>query len=874
MSAPPPLVERLLARLLPERHREAVLGDLAEDFARHASRWRYARQALSALLLVVPPPAARRRARHQETRMASFVTDLHLALRLLRRAPGFTLVCVLTLGLAIGATTALFSVARPLLLEPLPYPGADRLVALSERDADGGASNTGWATFADVAREARSLEHVAVAGGWLPTLAGDGTGAERLPGQRVSWRFFRTLGVQPAIGRDFLEEEDAAGRNGVVILGDGLWRRRFGADPAIVGRTISLDDREHVVVGVMPPSFEYALAPSSQIWRVLGYDASMPWACRTCRHLRLIARLRPGIAPAESARELDALSQRLVRDYPNDYPAAGFITQSMAERAVERVRAPLVAVMGAVFLVLLIAVANVANLQLARAMRRQGEFAVRQALGAGRGRLTRQLLAEALVLASLGGALGVALAFVALPALVALLPAGVPRLHEVRVSVETLLLVLGTTLGAALVVGLVPAWRGDASLADAGLRGGARLVNPSHRLARASLVVSEVALAMVLLVGAGLLARSLTRLLDEDAGFDPAGLLTLEVQSTGAAYREDAAVYAYHARVLEAVRALPGVESAELASQLPLSGNMDMYGVRALDKPLANPELAPSADRYVVTPGFTRTMRIALLRGRGFAEADARDSAAPVVLVSASLAAAIWPGDDAIGKRVQMGDTLSPWRTVVGVVRDVRHSGLDAEVTRQVYVPERQWSWAEPQLAMVVRARGDAASLAPVVRDAIRRVDPAQPVDRVATMAQLVADSTAQRRLALGLFAAFALAALLLTSAGLYGVLAGSVTERTREIGLRSALGAAPRAILALVMRQALQLAAIGLLLGLAGAAGLSRFLSAMLYGVTPTDPVTLGGVVLVLATVALLACLVPAVRAVRIEPMRALRSE
>jgi putative ABC transport system permease protein len=874
MTAPPRFLERLLERLLPDRHRDAVLGDLAEDFARRPSRLRYARQALSALLLVPPPLAMRRRARHQEARMASIAADLRLALRLLRRAPAFAIICVLTLGLAIGAATALYSVARPLLLEPLPYPDPERLVTLADRGADGSASNTGWATYADVAREARSLEHVAVMGHWVPTLSGNGESAERLTGLRVSWQFFRTLGVQPALGRDFLVEEDAVGRNGVVVISDGLWRRRFGADPGIVGRTVALDDREHVVVGVMPPSFEYVMSPSTQVWRVLGYDATQPWACRTCRHLQMIGRLRPGVSLERSVGELETLSRELMRRNPNEYPAAGFVAASLADRAVESIRAPLVAVLGAVFLVLLIAIANVANLQLARAMRRQGEFAVRQALGAGRGRLVQQQLAEALVIAALGGVLGTLVAFATLPALVNLLPAEIPRLQEVRVEGAALLVALAASLGSALVIGLVPAWRGDRHVADAGLRSGARLVQPGHRVARAGLVVGEVALAMVLLVGAGLLARSLTRLLAEDAGFEVAGLLTLELQSTGAAYREDAGVYAYHDRVLDAVRSLPGVESAALASQLPLGGNMDMYSVNALDKPLANPELAPYADRYVVTPGFTRTMRIGLVRGRAFDAMDARDSAARVAMVSASLAAVVWPGENSVGKQIRMGDSTAPWRTVVGVVRDVRHSGLDATVTRQVYVPERQWEWADNQPVLVVRARKDAAAIASAVRDAVRAVDPTQPIARVATMTQVVAASTAQRRLALGLFAAFALAALLLSSAGIYGVLAGSVTERTREIGLRSALGAAPRAILALVMRQALGLAAFGLLLGLAGAAALSRFLRALLYEVEPADPLTLGSVALVLAAVALLACLVPALRAVRIDPMRALRSE
>ena len=875
MSRTPPRLARwLLARLLDDQHREGVVGDLEEDFARRPSPLRYWRQAMWAMVHLRPPLGLRERAHgNREGIVEGFVADFRLALRLLRRAPAFAIVCVLTLGLAIGAATAIYGIASPLLLEPLPYPRPQQLVVVSERDAHGDASNVGFATFDDLRREARSIEHSAAMGSWLPTLVGS-SDAERLSGTRVSAEYFRMLGVAPALGRDFRREEDAPGRNRVVMLSHGLWQRRFGGDSAIAGRTILLDDIEHEVAGVMPATFDDVLNPEAQVWRVLGYDATQPWACRSCRHLRVAARMRDGTDADAAAAELSTLLRAIVAEHPRDYPSAVVGVESMRDRAIARVRAPVTAVLGAVALVLLIAVANVTNLQLARAARREGEFAVRTALGAGRGRLARQLLAEGLVLATAGGALGLAVASVALPALVAQLPAYVPRLAAARLDSGVLAATMLVTGIVALVVGLVPVMRSDRSLAAAVAQGAGRVVGPRRAIARGGLVVGEVALAMVLLVGAGLLARSLSRLLAEEMGFDARGLLTLEVQSSGAAYAEPGQVYAYHDRLLEAVRAVPGVEDAALTSQLPLGGNMDSYGIRAFDKPLANPELSPSADRYVVTPGFARTMRIRMLRGRGIEPSDVRDSAAKVALVSESLARRIWPGEDPLGKRIRMGDTTAGWRTVVGVVADVRHSGLDAAVTQQVWIPERQWTWADDQVVLVVRARGDAAALAPAVRHAVRSVDPLQPISRVATMEQVVASSTAQRRMALVLFAAFAVASLLLASAGIYGVLAGSVAERTREIGVRSALGARPGQILALVVSQGARMAAVGLLIGLALSAGLSRFVESLLYEVRPGDPLTLLVVVLTLGAVALAACLVPALRAVRIAPMTALRSE
>jgi putative ABC transport system permease protein len=531
------------------------------------------------------------------------------------------------------------------------------------------------------------------------------------------------------------------------------------------------------------------------------------------------------------------------------------------------------AVFGASVLVLLIAAANVANLQLARAMRRDEEFAIRSALGAARGRLTAQLLAEGIVLALIGGAVGLVVARATLGALIGRLPPTMPRLSTIGLDGTALAVGAAITLMLGVVMGLAPLARDGRGALSNTLRGGRRLTSGRH-VARAGLVVAEVALALMLLVGAGLLAQSLVRLLSVDPGFDARHLLTLQTQSTGPKYPDSTSVYANHARILEAVRQLPGVENAGTASQLPLGGNLDSYGIQAEDRPLANPELAPYADRYVVSPSFMSTMKIAIRRGRSFTEADNSDAAPLVAIVSAGLASRIWGAEDPIGKRIRIGGPNPPWRTVVGVAANIHHRALEATESSQFYVPERQWQFADNSVALVVRTHGDPENLARAVRTVVQAVDPAQPITALSSMEQVIATSTAQRRLALLLFVSFASLSLVLAVAGIYGVLAGAVTERTREIGVRTALGATPGAILVMVLLQGARLAAAGLFLGLIGALSLGRFLHSLLYGVGATDPATLGGVALLLAAVALAACLLPAMRALGIDPIAALRAE
>ncbi len=714
---PPALALRLLeARLGPE-DAEAFIGDLLEEYRERAAftpvraRLRFWREAVTGAVLLrsrehpSPFPA--------EAIMRSFLSDMRYGARLLRRAPGFALLCTATLALAIGATTVVFSVVNPVLLRSLPYPHPDRLFAVWERERDGSPSNVGWETYRDFAEHTSSVASIAVTGTWQPTLT-EGEDAQRLEGGRVSWMYFRTLGVRPALGRDFTETDDVPANNHIIILSHGLWARRFGSDTDLVGATISLDGRPYTVAGVMPAGFEDVLSPTADLWRVLGYNASLSYACRSCRHLRMIARLRPGVEAGTANAEMDRVFHLMVAAHPDEYATTGVLMIDAQSWATKDLRPILYAVVGAVALLLLLAVANVTSLQLTRMMRREGEFAIRAALGAARGRVASQLLAEGTLVAALGGASGLAVALVALPLLKARLPEELPRLGAIHVDLAAAGVAAAITLLLALLVGLAPLWAWGRAPAAESMRSGVRLTGSRRRLARAALVVAEVAVAVTLLQGAGLLSRTLMDLLSVDVGFDPSHLVTMQVQSTGPRYAEDAAIYANHQRVVDAVGAVPGVDAAALASQLPLGGGFDRYGIQAQDKPLPNPELAPSADRYAVSGDFLATMRIPILKGRGFTHAELQDSVPHVVLVSASLARRIWPGEDPVGRHVRLGDPNGPWRTVVGVAGDIRHTGLDDAVTQQIYIPERQWfsesQWSSSRAPPATRPRSRRSS--------------------------------------------------------------------------------------------------------------------------------------------------------------------
>ena len=803
--------------------------------------------------------------------------DLQYALRLLRKNPGFTAAAVLTLALGIGANLAMFSVVRGLLLRPLGFPHPERLMTLWEKDQNGAQNTVGWLTAFDWRRMNKSFEDIAVAAYWSPTLTGD---AESIPveGLRVSRGFFATLGVTPVFGRDFTAEEDRPKQNRVAILSYGLFERRFGGDRAIVGKPIFFGDTPYIVVGVLPKNFESVFSTNfrepAEIWAPLGYDASLEQACRTCRHLRAFGRLKPGVTVRQAQAELDSLSADLFRAYPKEYSSPGTIVKPLAEQLYGNVRPALLTFLGAVTLVLLMACANVTSLLLSRSVERRKEVAVRAALGAGRGRLARMLLTESVLLGLLGGALGLVVASVVEKSLVAAAPASLPRLSQVGIDGVVLAVGFFVSVATGLLLGAAPAVKLSRLSAGDGLREGrGASAGREGRLFLAGLVVADVALAIVLLLGAGLLTRSVSRLFQVDPGFDPRGVLKLEIQLAGSRYRDDANVHTFYREVLERVRALPGVSAAGLASQVPLGGDMDGWSAHLEDKPNANPELDPMALRYAVTVGYLEALKIPLRRGRAIADTDRADSL-PVVLLNETFARKFWPGENPIGKRLRFGGNEGPWRTVVGIVGDVHHGGLDVSDSAEFYVPEAQWLFADTGLVLVLRAAGNPEALASAARRAILSVDPRQVVGHVATMESLVSKSAAPRRFALIVFAAFAAMAVLLAAVGVYGIVARSVAQRRREFGIRLALGATALNILRLVTAGSLRSVLGGVLLGLGAALALSRLLSSLLFEVSPHDPATAASIALLMTGVALAASLLPARGAARIDPMSALREE
>jgi putative ABC transport system permease protein len=806
--------------------------------------------------------------------MNGLVQDIRFALRGFRRSPGFAAVAIATLAIGIGANTAIFSVVDSVLLRPLRFPHPERLGSLAELDEAGNRDNVGWATYADWRRRTKTFEDIAVASFWNPTLTG-GAVAEPLEGLRVSDGFFRLLGVQPALGRDFLPEEDHPGRNRVVILSHDLFARRFGGNKALLGRAIFLGGTPYTLVGVLPAGFDSVFSISkrggTEIWSPLGYDASLPYACRTCHHLRAFGRLKPGVSLAQANADLSAVQAGLARAWPNEYSSPRAGVSLLSQQVFGPVKTPLLVMLGAVAIVLGLACANVASLLVARMGERRREIALRFSLGADRGRIFRQLLTESLLLALAGGAAGLALAASATRFLVAAAPIDLPRIGAVGIDLRVLLACAALSVATGIAFGLAPAWttnRIEPASAMADVSGG----TPGRQRRRllAGLVVFDVALAIVLLCGAGLLIRSLARLFAVEPGFDPNGLVSMNVHLSGARYKEDPGVLAFYDRALDRVRALPGVRSAAVVSQLPLGTNYDSYGVHAEDRPSRNPETDPSADRFSVSADYLRTMRIPVLRGRDLTRAD-RAGSLPVVLVNQALARRFWGSDAVVGKRVKVGGMDGAWRTVVGVVGNVRHRGLDVPQSLQIYLPQEQFS-ADNDMTLVIRAERSPASVGETAAREVRKLDRDQVVDGIATMDQTRSASAGNRRFAALLLNAFAGIAIALAVIGIYGVISNAVLQRTREFGIRIALGATRASILRLVAGGSLRWIGAGLGIGLAAALASMQLLASELYGVGPRDPGTLFAVVALTAIITLAASLVPARRATRVDPAAALR--
>jgi putative ABC transport system permease protein len=652
-----------------------------------------------------------------------------------------------------------------------------------------------------------------------------------------------------------------------------VWRRRFGGDTEIVGRQVSLDDNSYTIIGVMPREFENVLAPSAEVWSPLQYDRSLPPQGREWgHHLRTLGRLGRGATVDQAGRELDQILQDLAPILKDRGMPARFIVNSLQDEVTGAVKPALLAVLVAVLLVLAIACVNVTNLLLARGAQRRGEFAMRAALGAGRTRMIRQLITESLLLAFLGGALGMAVAELGIRALVALSPPGLPRLNAIGIDGPVVAFGMGITTIIGLAVGLIPALRASSGDPHVAVQQSSLRSAGGSQKTRRALVVAEVALALVLLVSSGLLLRSLQRLFSISPGFDTSHLLTMQVQTSGRRFDDDT-TNRFFTQALETVRRVPGITSAAFTSQLPLSGDLDEYGVNFEPSPDSRPEGGNSTFRYAVSPGYFETMGIPLRRGRVLDEHDVA-GAPPAVLISESLALRKFADQNPIGKRLHVGRVDLPWYTVVGVVGDVKQASLAAPQSDAVYLTPAQWYGGDGAMSLVVRSPLEPAALAPAIRNAIWSVDKDQPIVRLATMDDLLAALTAERRFALLLFETFGLVALLLAATGIYGVLSGSVTERTREIGVRLALGAQRADVLGLIMRQGVKLTLSGVGAGLLAAWAVTRLLSTMLYSVSATDPWIFGGGALLLTAVALLACYLPARRATKVDPLVSLRHE
>lgn len=818
--------------------------------------------------------------------------ELRYAVRPLRRRPGFALVCAATLALGIGASTAIFSAVNPIIFEPLPYPHADRILMVSDVGSDGSRQDVTFGTFRELADRSRSFSDAAVTDRWQPSITG-AADPERLSGEKVSASYFRTLGVRPVVGRDFTAGDDRPRGPRVAIISDGLLRRRFGGDVGIIGRTVRLDGDPYVVIGVLPASFENVLTLGGEIWAPLQAEPNASFDSREWgHHYRMIARLSPGITTDEARRELEAIARTPESAYPRppwaSLQPSGVMVHRLQDDVTSSVRPALLAAFGAVLLLLAIACVNVTNLLLARAAQRRGEFALRSALGAGRSRLTRQLIAEALVLAAVGAVPGLGVALLGTRALVALSPTGMPRAGAIHLDGVALAFAIAITTAVGLLLGVATAFAATRRDITVAIQQASSRTVVGHRVARSALVVTEVALALVLLVGAGLLLRTLERLFSGGPGFDASHVLTMQVVESGRRGSSNEARYQLFEQVLEAVRRVPGVSAAGFTSQLPLGGQADGYGIAFESVPRASAYDYGSAFRYVVTPDYFRAMRIPLIRGRLL---DAHDRPPPgavgavgepstrdiPLLINRAFAERLFPGGHAVGQRLRVGGAIGthgPWNVVVGVVGDVKQVSLALGEPDAFYVASGEWSWVDDVQSLVVRTPGDPAALAPAVRDAIRSVDRDAPIVRVSTLESIVASSEAQRRFALRVFEAFAIAALFMAAIGLYGVLSGSVTERLREIGVRAALGAPRERIFRLVVGQGLRLTALGLVTGLLGAVVTTEAIGSLLHDVSRLDPVTYAVVVAMLIVVAVVASWLPAWRASCVDPIEALRAE
>ena len=820
--------------------------------------------------------------------MQTLLQDLKYGLRMLAKSPGFTIVAVLTLALGIGASTAVFSIVNAVLLKPLPYPHADRIVFPWRQTPPGidlGYNEIPWGarTFQDFQRDAKGFEEIGLfeAAGFNLTGTGDPV---RIDGVRASAGFFGTMGVAPLLGRTFLEEEDHPGHDREVILGYGLWQRKFGGDPGVVGRTLELNGESYSVVGVMPDDFAFPRGeemPGSfqfprlpEMWVPAITD--IPADPTTPDEFAVIARLRPGVSIEQSQSEANVLG----KEWEKITRSPGWFTSKitpLASQVAGDTRRPLLLLLSAVGVVLLIACANVANLLLARSLGRRREFTLRAALGAAQGRLVRQLLTESVLLAVLGGVAGLLLGELAIQFVKTFGPLNIPRLHEIRLDPGVFAFTLFVTLLTGLLFGLAPALGATRenlveTLKEGGQRSGA---GPARQKIRSALLVSEVALALVLVIAAGLLVRTFFHLLKVDPGFNTTRVLMFELTLPGARYPDKDSLAGVYRKVLNRLNDIPGVQAAGLGSPMPMSGGQESSAFaipgRTFDKSSGR---NPIASYTIASPGYFSAIGTPILRGRPFLNSDTADSQ-PVAIISKTLADQFYPGEDPIGKSIKLPPAKFPTLTIVGIAADVKHFTVRESTGPEFYVVYTQKPYPDMlTMQVALRTQADPRAIIGSAREAIRSIDPTLPIAKVSTLASLVDDSMTQPRFSMFLLAAFATLALLLASIGIYGVISYAVAQRTQEFGIRLALGAQPRNVFSMVLGQGARLALLGVALGFIAAFAVTRLMTSLLFGVQPTDPITFIAVPALLMAVALLACYIPARRATRVDPIIALRYE
>lgn len=811
--------------------------------------------------------------------------DLRFAFRQLIKSPSFTAIAVIALALGIGANTAMFSVVNAILLRPLPFPQSDRLTVIWQTNPEVTKMGfplapTSVPDFKDWRAQAKSFEAVSAIEGWSTNLTGVAE-AERLDGARVSANLFSLLRVQPILGRAFVAGEDERGRNQVVILSYELWQRRFGGDRSIIGRKLTLDQEPCTVVGVIARGFDFPSDTGMPAYMTFGPRAEV-WAPfapsegreknRGAHNLAVIGRLKPSVSLTTAQAEMNTLAARFAQQYPDSNKDWGIQLVSLQKQAAAGSERTLSVLMAAVGCILLIACANVANLLLARGLGRQKEIAIRRALGASRMRIVRQLLTESVLLALAGGLLGILFAVLGSDLLLAIAPKNLPRLSEVRIDAGVLLFTLLVSLVTGLLFGVAPALQSSRIGLSEKLKEGNRGSTAGHARLRNGLIVSEVALALMLLIAAGLLIESFAQLARVRPGFNPESVLTFNIALPDNPYRDESKAAAFFDSVVRRIENLPGVKSAAAGNILPLSGGEEVDGFEIEGRPL-KPDVLQTANFRWVTPDYFKTLQIPLQRGRTFNEHDRKD-APEVAIIDETMARLYFPGVNPIGQRFKAtNEKKSVFREIVGVVGDVRHTSLEAKPGPHIYLPEAQAG--QQSMMVAVRSAGaEPAALLQMVRREIATVDPNVPLADIRTMQEMVASSVAPWRFTMALLSVFAGVALLLASLGIYGVLAYSVNQRRREIGIRMSLGAQRRDVLQLFLSQGMTVTLLGIVIGLGGAWAATRIMRSLLYSVSPTDPLVFLSVPLVFAAIALLASLLPARKAAAVNPVIALRNE